>query len=42
MKVKAVDAVNLAKSWLGKNEKDDTHKEIIDVYNSQKNITTWV
>lgn len=26
--------VNLAKSWIGKNEADGSHKEIIDVYNS--------
>lgn len=25
-----------AKAWLGKNEKDGTHKEIIDIYNSHK------
>ena len=28
--------VNLAKSWLGKNEKDGSYKEIIDIYNSYK------
>lgn len=38
MKVKANDAVKLAKAWLGKNEKDGTHKEIIDIYNSQKKL----
>lgn len=26
--------LNLAKSWLGKNEADGSHKEIVDVYNS--------
>lgn len=38
MKVKATEAVALAKKWLGKNEKDGTHKEIIDIYNSQKTL----
>lgn len=28
--------INLAQSWIGKNENDSTHKEIIDIYNSQK------
>lgn len=28
------DVVKLAKSWIGKNEKDGSHKEIIDIYNS--------
>lgn len=28
------DVVQLSRSWLGKNEKDGTHKEIIDIYNS--------
>lgn len=28
--------VQLAKSWLGKNEADGSHKEIIDIYNSYK------
>lgn len=32
----ASKVVELAKSWLGKNEADGTHKEIIDVYNSYK------
>lgn len=28
------DIVQLARSWIGKNEKNGTHKEIIDIYNS--------
>ncbi len=28
--------LNTAKGWLGKNEKDNSHREIIDIYNSQK------
>ena len=28
--------IDLAKSWLGRNEKDGTHKMIIDLYNSHK------
>lgn len=32
----ASNVVKLAKSWIGKNEKDGSHKEIIDIYNSQK------
>lgn len=28
------DVVQLARSWIGKNEKSGTHKEIIDIYNS--------
>lgn len=28
--------VQLARSWLGKNEKDGSHKSIIDIYNSYK------
>lgn len=30
----AQKVINLAHSWLGKNEKDGSHKEIIDIYNS--------
>lgn len=30
----ASEMVKLAKSWVGKNEADGTHKEIIDIYNS--------
>lgn len=30
--------VDLAKSWIGKNEKDGSHKYIIDIYNSQKKL----
>lgn len=32
----ASKVVGQAKAWLGKNEKDGSHKEIIDVYNSHK------
>jgi len=32
----ASKVVEQAKSWLGKNEKNGTHKAIIDIYNSQK------
>lgn len=32
----ASKVVEQAKAWLGKNEKDGSHKEIIDVYNSHK------
>ena len=32
----AKDIVALAKSWLGKNENDGTHKTIIDIYNTYK------
>ena len=32
----AKDVVALAQSWLGKNEKDGSHKEIIDIYNAHK------
>jgi hypothetical protein len=28
--------INQAKAWLGKNEKDGSHKEIIDIYNNHK------
>ena len=34
MAIYAKDIVNQAKAWLGKNERDGSHKEIIDVYNS--------
>lgn len=30
--------VNLAKSWIGKNEKDGSYKEIINIYNSGKSL----
>ena len=36
MKKTAPKVVEQAKAWLGKNEADGSHKEIIDVYNSQK------
>lgn len=32
----ASEMIKLAKSWIGKNEKDGTHKEIIDIYNKHK------
>ena len=28
--------LNTAKNWLGKSEKDNSHREIIDIYNSEK------
>lgn len=31
----AQKVIELANSWLGKNEKDGSHKEIIDIYNIQ-------
>lgn len=34
----ASKVVALAKSWLGKNEKDGTHRDIIDIYNSQPKL----
>lgn len=30
------EVVNLAKSWIGKNEKDGSYKSIIDIYNGYK------
>lgn len=30
----ALEVIKLADSWIGKNEKDGSHKEIIDIYNS--------
>lgn len=33
---KVSTVLGVAKSWLGKNEKDGSHKEIIDTYNSHK------
>lgn len=30
--------INLAQSWIGKNEKDGSFKEIIEIYNSQKEL----
>ena len=30
------DILDLATSWIGRNEKDGTHKYIIDIYNSHK------
>lgn len=34
-KLYAEDAIALAKSWLGKNEADGSHRTIIDIYNTQ-------
>lgn len=34
---KRSEVVNLVNSWVGKNEKDGSHKEIIDIYNSYMN-----
>lgn len=34
----AKNVVNQAKAWLGYKESDGTHKQIIDVYNSQKSL----
>lgn len=36
MKYSADAVVNLAKSWIGKNENDGSYKSIIDIYNSYK------
>ena len=36
MRTSANDVVAIAQSWIGRKESDGTHKEIIDVYNSQK------
>ena len=36
MSTKASEVIKLAKSWLGKNEADGSHKEIIDIYNAHK------
>lgn len=36
MAIYAKDIVNQAKAWLGKNEADKSHREIIDLYNSHK------
>ena len=33
---KASDLIKLAQSWVGKNEADGSHKEIIDIYNGHK------
>ena len=33
---RASELVALAQSWIGKNEKDGSHKEIIDIYNGHK------
>lgn len=38
MKVCANDIIKIAQSWIGKKESDGSHKEIIDVYNSQKKL----
>lgn len=36
MGIKAEDVLRVARSWLGRNERDGTHKMIIDVYNAHK------
>lgn len=36
MGTKASEVVNIITSWVGKNEKDGSFKEIIDLYNTQK------
>ena len=36
MSAKASEIVKLAQSWVGKNEADGSHKEIIDIYNAHK------
>ena len=33
---KASELIKVLQSWVGKNEKDGSHKEIIDIYNSEK------
>ena len=38
MTMTATEYVNLCKSWIGKNEADGSHKEIIDIYNSQSKL----
>ena len=36
MGITAQDVLNVARGWLGRNERDGTHKMIIDVYNNKK------
>ena len=38
MGTSANDVVAIAQSWVGRKESDGSHKEIIDVYNSQKSL----
>lgn len=38
MKVCANDIIKIAQSWIGRKGSDGSHKEIIDVYNSQKKL----
>ena len=38
MGTSANDVVAIAQSWAGRKESDGSHKEIIDVYNSQKSL----
>lgn len=38
MAMYASEVVNQAKAWLGYKESDGTHKQIIDIYNSQKKL----
>lgn len=35
---KASELLKVMQSWVGKNEKDGSHKEIIDIYNSQSKL----
>lgn len=34
--IKAITIINMARSWIGKNEADGSHKDIIDIYNSHR------
>lgn len=38
MSISRDDIINQLKSWLGKNEKDGSHREIIDLYNTQAKL----
>lgn len=38
MEVCANDIIKIAQSWIGRKESDGSHKEIINVYNSQKKL----
>lgn len=38
MSISKSDLIKLLKSWIGRNEKDGTHKPIIDIYNTQKKL----
>jgi hypothetical protein len=37
----ASEIIKLAQSWIGRNEKDGTHKMIIDVYNAHRPLARW-